>query len=152
MLFDNWTYMAIPSQQTEKCFRRHGMKIAKRSNKLMRTIFLGFTLLLAVPAVSLAQGRGHGRGHGPDMDKKCGKFVNCHDARDGRWDGRGPNRGTRVSDLYGRRRYRRVIDDDIIYSRSRIRRDRDGDGDFDRNDIRLERQRRLERRYRRWNP
>jgi hypothetical protein len=27
-------------------------------------------------------------------DRKCRKFVNCHDARDGRVDGRGPNRQT----------------------------------------------------------
>ena len=131
------------------------MKIPRRSNRLMRTIFLGLVLLLAVPTVSFAQGRGHGRGRGRGLDlddKKCGKFVNCHDARDGRWDGRGPNRGTRISDRDRYRRYGRVIDNDIIYSRSRIRRDRDGDGDFDRNDIRLERQRRMERRYRRWNP
>ena len=58
--------------------------------------------------VALGQGRGrgngngNGRGRGPiifgnggpgnssNQDKKCAKFVNCHDARDGRWDGRGP--------------------------------------------------------------
>ena len=41
-------------------------------------------------------GRGHGRGRGHQngwrFGNKCDKFVNCHDARDGRVDGRGPNR------------------------------------------------------------
>ena len=36
-----------------------------------------------------AQGRGHGNGK---WGNKCEKFVNCHDARDGRWDNRGPRR------------------------------------------------------------
>lgn len=129
------------------------MKRVRPERKLLAAVFFGLVLLLAIPATSMAQGRGRGRGHGPDFDKKCGKFVNCHDARDGRWDGRGPNRGTRISDLYRTRRYRRSTTNDIIFGRTRTRRvDRDGDGDFDRNDIRLERQRRAERRYRRWNP
>lgn len=129
------------------------MKRIRRESKFLMTIFFGLVFLLALPAVSMAQGRGRGRGRGPDWDKKCAKFVNCHDARDGRWDGRGPARGTGVSNIYRTRRYRRTIDNDIIYGRTRTRRiDRDGDGDFDRNDIRLERQRRAERRYRRWNP
>ena len=68
------------------------MRSEIRENKLLMTIFLGLVLLLALPAVSMAQGRGRGRGRGPDLDKKCAKFVNCHDARDGRWDGRGPRR------------------------------------------------------------
>jgi hypothetical protein len=131
------------------------MKTVRGESKLLAAIFFGFVLLLALPAVSMAQGRGrgNGRGRGPDWDKKCAKFVNCHDARDGRWDGRGPNRGSRISDLYRTRRYRRMTTNEMIYGRTRTRRiDRDGDGDFDRNDIRLERQRRAERRYRRWNP
>jgi hypothetical protein len=45
-------------------------------------------------------------------DKKAGKFINGHDARDGRWDGRGPR--SRFGD---RRR-----DDRFIF---RDRRDRD---------------------------
>ena len=131
------------------------MKIVTYESKLLAAAFFGLVLLLAMPATSIAQGRGYGRGRGrgPDLDKKCAKFVNCHDARDGRWDGRGPNRESRISDYYGRRRYRRVTTNDMIYGRTRTRRiDRDGDGDFDRNDIRLERQRRAEQRYRRWNP
>jgi hypothetical protein len=33
-------------------------------------------------------------------DKKAGKFINGHDARDGRWDGRGPR--ARFGDRRGR--------------------------------------------------
>ena len=149
------------------------MNGVKYGNKLLAAAFFGLVLLLVIPATSMAQGRGRGRGRGPDLDKKCAKFVNCHDARDGRLDGRGPARGTGISNIYRNRRYhRRTTDDiihgrtrrvdrdgdgdydrrDVIYGRARTRRDRDGDGDFDRNDIRLERQRRAERRYRRWNP
>ena len=113
-----------------------------RVNKFIGAMLLGLVLTLAVPAISFGQGRGHGRGRGrgPDLDKKCAKFVNCHDARDGRWDGRGPNRtrGVRIGDIFRNRRNRR---DDI-----RVRRvDRDGDGDFDRNDVLLGRQRRVDR-------
>lgn len=79
----------------------------------MRRILLRLTLCMAIVSVlsltALAQGRGRGGGQGRraevfadrdfrgnrgrNMDWKCGKFVNCHDARDGRWDGRGPRRG-----------------------------------------------------------
>jgi hypothetical protein len=49
--------------------------------------------LLTMMTVSEASGQGRGRGHGNrGWDKKCEKFVNCHDARDGRWDNRGPRR------------------------------------------------------------
>jgi hypothetical protein len=41
----------------------------------------------------------------PNYNKKCGKFVNCHDARDGRIDGRGP-RGDRVGNVVWRNRLR----------------------------------------------
>ncbi|HXT64974.1 MAG TPA: hypothetical protein VN696_18175 [Pyrinomonadaceae bacterium] len=150
------------------------MKIARHVNKLLAAAFFGAVLLLVMPATSMAQGRGHGRGQGPNWDKKCAKFVNCHDARDGRVDGRGPARGTGISNIYRNRRYTRTTTDDIIYGRGRTRTrrvdrdrdgdygiygrtrtrriDRDGDGDYDRNDVRLERQRRAERRYRRSNP
>jgi hypothetical protein len=90
-------------------------------------------LAVAIPSTVLAQGNGHGKGHGRNRDngdwsnriehsrsnwdwrnrsgrnrhynKKCGKFVNCHDARAGRWDGRGP-RGTWVGNNVGRNRDR----------------------------------------------
>jgi hypothetical protein len=78
-------------------------------------------LAVAIPLTALAQGNGRGRGRGNGdwsnrsehsrsnwdwrnrsarnrrhYDKKCGKFVNCHDARAGRWDGRGPRVGNNV--------------------------------------------------------
>jgi hypothetical protein len=56
----------------------------KRSLMLIVSLIMAVTLLL--PACVSAQGRGHGRG----LSKKSEKFVNGHDARDGRWDGRGP--------------------------------------------------------------
>lgn len=78
----------------------------------MSRFFLRLTLCMAivcvVSATAFAQGRGRGnklgkrydvysdRGYrgsrGRSHDWKCGVFVNCHDARDGRWDGRGPRR------------------------------------------------------------
>ena len=48
---------------------------------------------------------GRNRNYTRHYNKKCGKFVNCHDARDGRIDGRGP-RGTRVDNVVWRNRYR----------------------------------------------
>lgn len=64
------------------------------SKKLLGAAALVLLLVLSVSADALAQGRGRGRGRRDfdRLDKKCGKFVNCHDARDGRWDGRGPRR------------------------------------------------------------
>lgn len=70
---------------------------------------------LALPATSLAQG-------GPPArirEKKNEKFINGHDARDGRWDGRGPRRDRRDDrDDYD--------DDDDRWERGRRRHDRDG--------------------------
>jgi hypothetical protein len=65
---------------------------------LMRrfTVFLAFLVVfgtLLLPAEAVAQGNGRGRGQA----KKVDKFVNGHDARDGRWDGRGPRRGVVLS-------------------------------------------------------
>ena len=100
-------------------------------------MLLTLIAMLAMPIVLSAQGRGRGRGRVDS--KKCGKFVNCHDARDGRWDGRGP-RGSRVG--------RRIWDDDDNDRRwrnRRVRRDRDGDGDFDRRDVLLGRRNRADR-------
>jgi len=48
---------------------------------------LAIIVNLALSAVTFAHDkRWRGRVH----DKKAGKFINGHDARDGRWDGRGP--------------------------------------------------------------
>ena len=105
--------------------------ISKRS--LILSAVAGLLLTVAVPSAALAQGRGQGKGHGNgnwsnriDRDrstsiwrnttgrnrnytrqynKKCGKFVNCHDASAGRIDGRGP-RGSRVGNMVWRNRLR----------------------------------------------
>src|SRR5262249_43158091 len=56
----------------------------KRAHLLMTIFVIACTLFAST--TGFGQGRGHGRG----LDKKAGKFINGHDARDGRWDGRGP--------------------------------------------------------------
>lgn len=87
-------------------------------------------MILSVSADVLGQGRGR-RASG--SDKKCAKFVNCHDARDGRWDGRGPDRRTGLGDRIFRRN-RRSRDRDRDWDRTtRRRRNRDRDRDFERD-------------------
>ncbi len=91
-----------------------------RSNMLR--IALGVLILCLASISALAQGRGRGVGRGRSVDVfanngrigrnetrgrnqdwKCSVFVNCHDARDGRIDGRGPNRlRTSRGYVYGR--------------------------------------------------
>ena len=111
-----------------------------------RSVMLLFALFLvaALPVTSSAQGRGKGNGAASNIDKKCAKFVNCHDARDGRVDGRGPavNGGVNpvigsvgtptYPDIYRTRRNRRQDDDSIDPSVGNRRTDRDrnssGDG------------------------
>jgi hypothetical protein len=80
---------------------------------------LALFILMSASYEARAQGRGRGKSN---EDKKCAKFVNCHDASEGRLDGRGPRRGT----------------DDDSWNWRRIRRDRD----FDRDDARYRRNRR----------
>jgi len=94
------------------------------------TIFRFGLALLVLGLISVsafAQGRGRGAGRGRNVDVfsneridrtngrgrnqnwKCGVFVNCHDARDGRLDGRGPRVTNRTfvsrGDRVGYRRY-----------------------------------------------
>jgi hypothetical protein len=96
---------------------------------------VGIALLLLVMILSVgyeAMGQGRGR-RVSRLDKKCAKFVNCHDARDGRWDGRGPRRRATLSDRIFRRSRRnrdRDRDSDRI-TRRRRNRDRDFDRDRD---------------------
>ncbi|HEV7395384.1 MAG TPA: hypothetical protein VGN86_02635 [Pyrinomonadaceae bacterium] len=86
---------------------------------------LVIVFLMAIPAVTNAQGRGRGRWN-RDWDGKCGKFVNCHDARDGRWDGRGPRRYRNVfrNDRWNRRDNigGRVYNNNNRYDSYRLRR------------------------------
>ncbi len=87
--------------------------------KLIGAAALGLLLMLSVYTDAMGQGRG--RRASRNWDKKCSKFVNCHDARDGRWDGRGPRRDNfSLFGIFGRR------DRDFDrYDRRRSRRDRD---------------------------
>jgi hypothetical protein len=95
------------------------------SHSKLNRLNVALLTLLFVMSVSVGvfgQGRGRGGDHG--LGKKCGKFVNCHDARDGRWDGRGPRRGLRDDRFLGRsRRFRAFNQDDRSNSR-RFRHDR----------------------------
>ena len=93
------------------------------AKKLFGILVLG--LLLSVGLSSEAMGQGRGR-RVSQWDRKCEKFVNCHDARDGRWDGRGPNRDFRFGNVYGRNRRDRDRDRDDFFRRRRHR-DRDWD-------------------------
>ena len=65
------------------------MRYTSKLRSLVAISFMALLLAVIVPTTAFGQGRGHGRGRNSD-DWKCGKFVNCHDARDGRRDGRGP--------------------------------------------------------------
>jgi len=107
---------------------------------MTRALVLAVAVFFALPLAASAQGRGR--------RDKSDVFVNGHDARDGRWDGRGPRRARRDRDGdgdYDRR-------DEYIRQRQRAERrgydygrdprDRDGDGDFDQRDVYIEQQRR----------
>jgi hypothetical protein len=95
------------------------------SKNLLGILVVGLLITFAA-SDAMAQGRGRRVSR---SDKKCAKFVNCHDARDGRWDGRGPNRRDGFS-IFRRNRRNRDRDDGDI---SRRRRNRDRDRDFDDN-------------------
>ena len=107
------------------------MSISINTRRLVLSMVAALLLAVAIPSTSLAQGRGQGRGHAKhssgnwsdhfdrnrssrrwrrtsNYNKKCGKFVNCHDARDGRIDGRGP-RGSRVSNVWRSRTNRNNV-------------------------------------------
>lgn len=100
------------------------MKVVMRSFFGIAALML--LMILSVPFESMGQGRGRRVSSG--LGKKCAKFVNCHDARDGRWDGRGPNRRVVFTDrLYRQRRVRRDRDYDVLRSRRNQRRDRNHD-------------------------
>ncbi|HWF88741.1 MAG TPA: hypothetical protein VN659_07900 [Pyrinomonadaceae bacterium] len=88
----------------------------RTSNHFLGILVVGLLLVLGASSNAMGQGRGRGNSH---WDKKCEKFVNCHDARDGRWDGRGPNRRTGFNNNF--RRYRRYRDNDFNSRRGRYR-------------------------------
>jgi hypothetical protein len=95
------------------------------SRRLFTTLALSLLVILSVSSAAMGQGRGR---RVSQWDKKCAKFVNCHDARDGRLDGRGPDRDRNVTNRFFRR-HRRNRDNDVIRRRGR---DRDRDFDQDR--------------------
>ena len=108
------------------------MKFSEKKRSLFSIIVLTLLLAVVVPAAALGQGRGRGHGHGRggifgNPKNKCGKFVNCHDARDGRVDGRGP-RGDRVGNILGtrirRNRHHRFDNDDLVFRNRRLNRNR----------------------------
>ncbi len=76
------------------------MKAKQRKRNLISIVVLGLLFLTAMPVTALGDHgdrgrRGRNRDWSRDWNRhqrKCGKFINCHDARDGRWDGRGPRR------------------------------------------------------------
>jgi hypothetical protein len=100
------------------------MRNWSRSRYFLSTIILTVLLSVFIPTSAFGQGHGRGRGHGNngifgDSHNKCGKFVNCHDARDGRWDGRGPRRN-RTTSIWRNRRVRdRILNNDNNWVRNR---------------------------------
>ena len=94
------------------------------SKNLLGILLVGIVITFA-SSDAMAQGRGR---RASNSDRKCGKFVNCHDARDGRWDGRGPNRRTGFTNIFRRNRRHRDRDFDRVSRRSRWR-----DSDFQHN-------------------
>ena len=87
------------------------------SKSLLGILVIGIVIAFA-SSDAMAQGRGRRASH---LDKKCAKFVNCHDARDGRWDGRGPNRRTGFTNIFRRNRRNRDRDFDRVSRRERWR-------------------------------
>ena len=88
--------------------------------KLLQLASAGL-IVCAFSVAAFAQGRGRGiglgrksdvfvnghdarsgrlDGRGRDQSWKCGVFVNCHDARDGRLDGRGPRISTNRNGIF----------------------------------------------------
>lgn len=68
------------------------MRVSKSKQNFLLITVAGLLLTLALPVTALADKKGRGRRDFDKRSRKCDKFVNCHDARDGRWDGRGPRR------------------------------------------------------------
>lgn len=90
----------------------------RKIKRLLIVFAMATMLVAAVPTTSLGKDRNGRRWRGRDnrdnsswfrRNRKCRKFKNCHDARDGRWDGRGPN-GDRVSNIFWRNRRNRDRD------------------------------------------
>jgi hypothetical protein len=96
------------------------------SKGLFGILVIGLLMVFGMSSDALGQGRGR---RASQMDRKCEKFVNCHDARDGRWDGRGPRRDVNWTDNVFRRHRRNRDWDDMNHRRRHHDRDRDWDRD-----------------------
>ncbi len=96
---------------------------SKRGLQVFRFAVIALTLVMTIPATSFGkhQGRGRDRGRGFDNRWKCGRFVNCHDARDGRWGKRFRDR-RRFDDRARFRRFRQRNLDDADFRRLQRRR------------------------------
>ena len=86
------------------------------SKNLFGILIVGLVILFGASAEAMGQGRGR---RVSQLDRKCEKFVNCHDARDGRWDGRGPTRRTGYTNIFRRHRRDRDWDDNTRRGRHR---------------------------------
>ena len=95
---------------------------SQAQHKGLLAVIFALVVAIGLPALVNAQGRGRGRG----QDKKEEKFRNGHDARDGRWDGRGPRQDRDDDDR---------DDDDFRRGRRRDRDDDNGYGRRNRDDI-----------------
>ena len=113
------------------------MKARRNQRNTLLLLLISVVLVCVLPAAAFGQGRGRGRG----QEKKWDRFINRHDARDGRWDGRGPRIDRRIywnDGFFARRAYR-----DRHYRFDR---------DFDRHDFRrFDSRNRVERRSWRWD-
>ena len=94
------------------------MNVTLHKRTTLWAVILMLVFAVGAPSVAMAQGKGRGRG----LEKKAEKFKNGRNARDGRWDGRGPRRDRDDrydddDDRYG--------NDDYRYGRGR---DRDNGG------------------------
>jgi hypothetical protein len=104
--------------------------------KLSAILVMALLVVMALPVMSFGKDRGRrfGRRNFDRSDWKCGRFVNCHDARHGRWDNRGPRRRWH-DDRFGRRRVWDWDRNDFFFQNRRRSRDRVRDRDFDRDDF-----------------
>src|SRR5687768_12671430 len=106
------------------------MTLSVRKSPILWVAILTLLVSVAFPAMALAdppQGNGKNKNKISHQQKKNQKFKNGHDARNGRWDGRGPQHRDNDRD-----------DDDDWDGRGRRRRnnDRDNDGINDTTEIR----------------
>ena len=108
------------------------MSTIKAKKATLWAAILTLVVAIAAPTAALAdppQGRGRGNKNKiSQQERKNEKFRNGHDARDGRWDGRGPRDRDDRDD--------RDDDDDYYDDGYGRRRDRNNTGIYDRTEIR----------------